>query len=137
MRDARSPDKTDDPVEVVEGVHVGRDARLDALDADRVEPHERDGEAGPKLFLELGQDGLEGDDEDAGAAASADQLGEEDADLDGLAEADAAGREDARAELAEGLDGGVPLVGATLMAARWPTYRCGSVGGVRRRRASR
>ena len=105
-------DGDNDLVEVVEGVLVRRDLRLDPLDAHRVEADQRDGEAGPELGLELGEDALEGDDQDALAAAAPDELREQDADLDGLAEADAVRHQDAGTELAQGLCGRVPLVGA-------------------------
>ena len=46
-------DRDDRPLEVGERVAAGRDLLLDPLDADRVQPHERDREAGPQLVLEL------------------------------------------------------------------------------------
>ena len=58
-------DGDDHPVEEIERVHVRRDLRLHALDPDRVEADKRNREAGPELLLELAQDRLQGDYEDA------------------------------------------------------------------------
>ena len=90
-------DGDDDPLVVGERVAARRDLPLDALDADRVQPDQRDREPGPQLVLELLQHLLRGDDQDALAPAAADQLGQDEADLQGLAEADDVGDEDARA----------------------------------------
>ena len=79
----------------------------DPLDADRVEPDERQREPGPQLELHLLEHVPRGDDEDALAAAAADELGEDHADLERLAEADGVGEQDPRAEVVrvEGLAG--------------------------------
>ena len=104
-------DRDDDPLVVGERVAAGRDLPLDPLDAERVQPDQRDREPGPQLQLELLEDLLRGDDQDAVAAAAADQLGEDEADLQGLAEADHVGEEDARAEVLQRELGGALLVG--------------------------
>ena len=77
----------------------------------RVQPDERDREPRPQLQLELLEDLLRGDDEDAVAAAPPDQLGEDEADLQGLAEADDVGEEDARPQVLQRELGGALLVG--------------------------
>ena len=133
-------DGDDDPLVVGERVAAGRDLPLDPLDAERVQPDERDREPGPQLQLELLEDLLRGDDEDAVAAAAADQLGEDEADLQGLAEADDVGEEDARPEVLQRELGGALLVGElveeeAVRAAARPRSDCGS--GVRRSVASR
>jgi hypothetical protein len=69
----------------------------DALDADGVESHERDGEPGPHLVPHLLQHVPRGDDEDPLAAAAPDELGQDHADFEALAEADRVGEQDARA----------------------------------------
>ena len=103
-------DGDDDPVEVVERVHVGRDPRLHPLDAYRVKPDQRDGEPPPQLLLKLGENGLEGDHENPVTAPPLDKLREEDAHLDRLAEANAVRHEDPWAELAKRLRGRLKLV---------------------------
>ena len=92
-------DRDDDPLVVGERVAAGRDLPLDPLDADRVQPDQRDREPGPQLVLELLQDLLRGDHQDAVAAAAADQLGEDQPDLQGLAQADHVGEQDPRAQV--------------------------------------
>ena len=64
----------------------------------RVEPHERDREAGPQLVLELLEDVARGDHEDLVAPAAADQLGQDHPDLEGLAEPDRVGDQEAGPE---------------------------------------
>ena len=90
-------DRDDDPLVVGERVAAGRDLPLDPLDADRVQPDQRDREPGPQLLLELLEDLLRGDDQDPVAAAAADQLGEDQPDLQRLAQPDHVGEQDARA----------------------------------------
>src|SRR5262249_24758646 len=85
-----------------EWVVVGGDLFPDALKADGVEAHERNGEARPQLLLELGQHAPHRCDEDAPPAPPQDELGEEDAGLKGFAEADGVRDEDARPRLLEG-----------------------------------
>ena len=103
-------DRNDDLVEVVKGIHVGRDPRLHALDAHRVEPHQGDREPRPEFLLELAEYRLEGHHKDAVGPAALDELGEEHADLDGLAETDAIRHEDTRAKLPQGFARRLKLV---------------------------
>ena len=104
-------DRDDRLVVVVEGVVAGRDPAPHALDADGVEPGQRDGEAVPELLLELREHALDGQHQDPAAPAARDQLAHQDARLQGLAEPHRVGDEDALARLAERLAGGVELVG--------------------------
>ena len=104
-------DGNDAAVVVIERVVVGRDAVAHPRQTHRVQTHQGDGEAGPPLLLELGEHGLLGDDQDAFAAPALDQFGGQDAALQGLAQAGAVGDEDARPRLAQGLQGGVKLIG--------------------------
>ena len=67
-------DRDDRPLVVGERVAVGGDLAAHPLDALGVEPHQRDGEAGPQLVLELLEDVAGRDDQDPLAAAAADQL---------------------------------------------------------------
>ena len=53
-------DRDDRLVVVVEGIVAGRDTAAHPLDADRVEPRQRDGEAVPELLLELREHALDG-----------------------------------------------------------------------------
>ena len=87
-------DGDDDPIEVVERVHARRDLGLHPLDAHRVQAHERDREAAPKLLLELRQDRLHCDDKDASATPSSDEFGEQHANLDRLPESHAVGHQE-------------------------------------------
>ena len=104
-------DGDDGLVVVVERVVAGRYAAAHALDADRVEPRERDGEAVPELLLELRQHALDGQHQDAPAPAAREQLADEDARLQRLAQPDGVRDEDALPGLGEGLAGRGELVG--------------------------
>ena len=129
-----------DPLEVGERVAAGGDLLLDPLDADGVEPHERDREAGPQLLLELLQHLLRGDDQDPLAPAAADQLGQDQPDLQRLAQADHVGEQDPRPQAATaparpGAAGRSAGRAGTGRRAPGPARSCGS--GVRRSTASR
>ena len=106
-------DRDDRALVVGERVAVGRQLLPDPLDADRVEPDERQREPGPQLELHLLQHVARRDDEDPLAAAASDQLGEDHADLERLAEADRVGEQDPRAQVVgvERLADGGLLVG--------------------------
>lgn len=103
-------DGNDAAVEVVEGVVIGGDAVAHPSQADRIQSHQRDGEAAPPLLLELGEHGLLRDDQDALAPAALNQFGGEHARFERLAEADRIGNQDARARLTKGLQRRVELV---------------------------
>ena len=90
---------------------VARNVVAHPLQAGGVEPGERDGEAVPQLLLELGHHALEGEHQDALAAAAAHQLGDQDAGFQGLAQAHGVGDQDALAILLQRLQGRVELVG--------------------------
>ena len=90
---------------------AGREPAPHALDADGVEPGQRDGEAVPELLLELREHALDGQHQDPAAPAARDQLAHQDARFQGLAEPHRVGDEDALARLAKRLAGGVELVG--------------------------
>lgn len=94
--------RDDHALVVRERIAAGGDLALDALDAQRVEPHQGDREPGPQLVLELLQDALRGHDENAFAAAPADELGEGESYFKGLAEADDVRDQDAGAEVTHG-----------------------------------
>ena len=79
-------DRDDDPLVEGERVAARRDLPLDPLDADRVQPDQRDREPGPQLLLELLEDLLRGHYQDPVAPAAADQLGEDQPDLQRLAQ---------------------------------------------------
>ena len=104
-------DGDDRPVVKVERIVVAGDVVADALQAGRIEADKRDGKAAPKLLLELGEHALEGDHQNALPAAALDEFGGEDARFERLAEAYGVGDEDALPRLAEGLEGGIELVG--------------------------
>ena len=104
-------DGDDAAVVEVERVVVGGDAVAHPGQTHRVQSHQGNGEARPPLLLELGEHGLLGDDQDAFAAPALDQFGGEDATLQSFAQAGAVGDEDARPRLAQGLQGGVELIG--------------------------
>ena len=89
---------------------AGRDSAAHALDADRVEPGERDCEAVPELLLELRQHALDGQHQDAPAPTAGDQLTDEDARLQGLPQPYGVSDENALARLAERLPGRLELV---------------------------
>ncbi len=95
-------DRHDDPFEVGERVPAGRDLLLDALDAGGVQAHQRQGEAGPQLALELLQHMGGRDHEDALTAPATDQLRERDADLQRLAQADHIGDQQSGLRVAHG-----------------------------------
>src|SRR5699024_6066177 len=84
---------------VGEGVPARGEFLPDPLDAERVQPDERQREACPELELHLLKDVLRRDDEDSLAAAAASQLRQDHADLDRLAEPHSVGEEDTRAEV--------------------------------------
>ena len=104
-------DRDDRLVVVMERVVAGGDAAAHALDADRVEPGQRDGEAAPELLLELREHALDGQHEDAPAPAAGDELADEDARLQGLAEPHRVGDEDALPRLPQRLPRRLELVG--------------------------
>ena len=93
-------DRDDGLVVVVERVVVGRNVLADALEAGRVETHQRNGETAPHLLLELGHHGLQRHHENALGGAAHDKLGKEDSRLKRLAEADGISYEDARPGIA-------------------------------------
>ena len=80
-------DRDDRLVEVVKGVLAGGQLLADALDAERIEPHQRDREATPELLLELPQHALGGDHQQPPPAPAANQFAAEDAALQRLAQA--------------------------------------------------
>jgi len=110
-------DRDDHAVEVEKRVVVGRDLALHALQAHRVEAHQRDGEARPELLLKLLEHALQRHHQDAAPAPAPDQLREEDSDFDGLAEAHGVGDEEARARLRERLGRGHELVARAVHGA--------------------
>ena len=79
-------DRDDDPLVEGERVPARRDLPLDPLDADRVQPDQRDREPGPQLLLELLEHLLRGHHQDPVAPAAPDQLGEDQPDLQRLAQ---------------------------------------------------
>ena len=91
-------DRDDDPLVEGERVAARRDLPLDPLDADRVQPDQRDREPGPQLLLELLEHLLRGHHQDPVAPAAADQLGEDQPDLQRLAQPHHVREEDARPE---------------------------------------
>ena len=103
-------DGDDGALEEQEGVASGGDVALDAFQTHRVQAHQGNGETGPQFLLELFEDLLGGDDEDAFAPAPADEFGEDEADLQGLAQAHHVGDQHARAQGLEGEFGGALLV---------------------------
>ena len=104
-------DGDDRLVVVVERIVVGRDAAPHPLDADGVEPRERDGEAVPELLLELGEHALHREHQDAPGAPPGNQLAHQDAGLQGLAETDRIRDQDALSGPGEGLTGRIELIG--------------------------
>jgi hypothetical protein len=102
-------DRDDGAVVVVEWVVVGRDLATDALDAGRVQSGEGDGEAVPKLLLELTHHALGGDHQDAPGLAATHQLGGQDAGFERLAQTDGIGNEQPRAQLPQHLVRGLEL----------------------------
>jgi len=84
-------DRDDRFVVVVKWVLIGRDLLADPLDADRIEPHQRDPEARPEFLLELHQHALGGHHQRPLAAPSADHLAAEDAAFQRFAQADRIG----------------------------------------------
>ena len=103
-------DRDDRLVVVVERVVAGRDAAAHPLDADRVEPGERDREPVPELLLELRQHALDGQHQDPAAPAAGDQLADEDARLQRLSQPHGVGDQDALPGLAQRLPGRLELV---------------------------
>ena len=104
-------DRDDRLVVVVERVVAGRDAAAHPLDADRVEPGERDREPLPELLLELRQHALDGQHQDPPAPAAGDQLADEDARLQRLPQPHGVGDQDALPRLAQRLPGRLELIG--------------------------
>lgn len=104
-------DGNDRLVEVVERVVVGGDLASHPLEAEAIEAGEREGEAGPKFLLELGEHGFHRYDEDAASPSSLDELREEDAAFDCFPEADGIGNENALAGLRKRQSGGLQLEG--------------------------
>ena len=105
-------DRDDDALEVAERVAGGGQLLADPLDAERVQPDERDREPRPHLVLHLLKHVPGRDDQDPLAAAAPDQLGQDHADLERLAKPHRVGEQDARAQvrLVEGLAHGGLLV---------------------------
>ena len=104
-------DRDDGAVEVVEGIVVGRNVAANALDAGRVQPGERDGEAVPELLLELAHHAFGGHHQDAPRPAPPHQFGGENAGLQCLAQAHCVGNEQARAQALQRPRGGLQLEG--------------------------
>ena len=104
-------DRDDDPLVEGERVAAGRDLPLDPLDADRVQPDQRDREPGPQLLLELLEDLLRRHDQDPVASAAADQLGEDQPDLQRLAQPHHVREQHSRPQALEGKLGRALLVG--------------------------
>ena len=102
-------DRDDRPAVVAERVAVGGDLAAHLGDAVGVEPHQRDGEAGPQLVLELLEDVAGRDHQDLVAPAPADQLGEDQAHLQRLAQADRIGDQQAGTQPGDGLMGSPAL----------------------------
>jgi len=67
-------DRDDDPLVVRERVATRGDLLLNALDAEAVQPDQRNGEPGPQLLLELLQDLLRRDHQDPVTTSPSDQL---------------------------------------------------------------
>ena len=88
-------DRDDHPLVIRERIAAGRDLLANALDAHRVQTNQWDGEARPQFVLELLQDVLRRDDQDAVAPAASDQLREDHPDFERLAQADGVGDEQA------------------------------------------
>ncbi len=86
---------------------VARDLIAHPLQAHRIQPDQRNGEAAPEFLLELGEHALERDDQNPLAAPALDQLRGQNAGLQRLAKAHGVGDEDALAGLAQGLERGV------------------------------
>ena len=103
-------DGDDRLVVVVERVVVGGNPPPDALDADRVQPRERDREAVPELLLELGQHALERQHQNPAAPSARNQFADQDAGLERLPQPDGVCDQDALAGLAQRLAGRFQLV---------------------------
>ena len=121
-------DGDDRLVVVVERIVVGRDAAPHPLDADGVEPRERDREPVPELLLELGEHALHREHQDAPGAPAGDQLAHQDAGLQGLAESDRIRNQDALPGSGEGLSGRVELVGHEIHGGLVPYVDAAVVG---------
>lgn len=96
-------DADDGALVVGERVAVRRDLLADPLETLAVETHERDGETGPQLVLELFEDVAWGDDEDLVAPTTADELAEDETHFEGFAETDCVGDEQAGTQTGERL----------------------------------
>jgi len=79
-------DGDDRLVEIVKGVVVRGDAVADPLNPDGIQSDKRDGEARPKLLLELGEHAFHRTDEDAFATTATDEFGQQNSSLDGFAQ---------------------------------------------------
>jgi hypothetical protein len=104
-------DRDDGAVVVVERVVIAGDAVAHPLQADRIQPHQRDRKTAPEFLLELGQHALERNHQDALPAPALDQLGGENARLERLSQTDGIGNQDPLARLLEGLQRGIELIG--------------------------
>ena len=102
-------DGDDGAVVIVERVGVGGNAGADAVDADGIEAHQRDGEARPHFLLELGHHALHRDDQNALAAATLNEFAQQDADFDCLAKTGRIRHENTLPRLVEGLKSWVEL----------------------------
>ena len=107
---------------------VCRYAAPHPLNADGVEPRERDREPVPELLLELGEHALHREHQDAPGAPSGDQLAHQDAGLQGLAETDRIRDQDALPGPGEGLTSGVKLVGHEVHGSLVPYVDAAVVG---------
>ena len=82
-------------------IGVGWQQIAHSVDARRVEAHQRNREPGPQLLLELRHHALDGDREDALAAAALDELAQQHAGFDRLAETCGVRHQDPLARLVE------------------------------------
>ena len=128
--------RDDGLVVVVKRVLVGGDLLPDALDANRIEPHQGDGETRPELLLELHQHALGGHHQDAPAAAAADQLAAKDAAFQRLAQTHRIGDQQPLPRHRQRLGRRHLLIRQWVHRRQWPHHQVLSVGTVRRRWAS-
>ena len=102
-------DGNDCAVVIVERVGVGGNAGADAVDADGIEPHQRDSEARPHFLLELGHHAFHRDYQNALPAPALNEFAQQDADFDGFAETGRIRHENTLPRLVEGLKSWVEL----------------------------
>ncbi len=121
-------------LEVGERVAPSRDLLLDARDARRVEPDQRDREPRPQLVLELPEHVLGCDHQDPLASPTADQLDEHKTDLQGLAQPDDVRDQDAWPQAGQGQLGRTLLVGEGI--EQEPVSQGEAALGLRQRRAA-